>query len=145
TSGAVLTFRRFRFLSALLAFRALADVFTFVAAYQLGADAYIVSMWALRAIQYLLLCGLACQIVARMIEERRDLAPYIVGMAAVAGLGVGLFSHQADSLMNKFLDAEISASALLAILIVLGWAMKKMDLSGPWGWITVGFLVSVGG
>src|SRR5262249_40460704 len=50
-----------------------------------------------------------------------------------------------DSLMDKFLDAEISASALLAILITLGWAMKKMSLSGPWGWITVGFLVSVGG
>ena len=145
TSGAILTFRRFRLLSVLLAFRALADIFTFVAAYQLGADAYIASMWALRGVQYFLLCGLACQIVGRMIEERRDLAPYIVGMCAIAGLGVGLFSHQADSLMNKFLDAEISASALLAILITLGWAMKKMNLSGPWGWIAVGFLISVGG
>src|SRR5215831_4646894 len=94
TSGAILTFRRFRLLSVLLALRALADIFTFVAAYQLGADAYIASMWALRGVQYFLLCGLACQIVGRMVEEWRDLAPYIVGLSMGFGLLVAFVSGQ---------------------------------------------------
>ena len=145
TSGALLSFRRYRVLSALLAFRAFADIFTFIALRTLGGDAYGFAYWAVRAIQYLLLCALACQIMGRMLEERRDLAPYIVGLAGGFGLLVVLISGQSHTFADRFLDAEISASALLAILITLGWATKKMTVSGAWGWITVGFLVSIGG
>lgn len=145
-SGACLAYRsRLTILTAYLAFSAAADVITYLILWRFGGNAYGVAEWITEAVQYLILCALACQIVARMLEDYRRLTGLACGLCALLGVIVGFIWNRGETWAGKFLDSEISASMFLAAMIVLGWIGKKKDLEGTWRIVAIGLLVMASG
>jgi hypothetical protein len=142
-SGAYLYFRRSKILSCLLGVCAAGDLATFLL---FGSPFYSFAFWIYSAIKGLMLCGLACEILARFVAERNKAR--VRACAAILSFGgaavVAFFFWQGETLKDRFLDGEIAASMILLGLIGLGWITRLSYLSNVWRWIAAGFVLLVG-
>lgn len=145
-SGSLLAYRRRLWtLLSLLAFRALADIVTFSLWHSHFGKAYGYAWWSCQIIQYLLLCALAIQVIARMLVEHRELFPYVYGLVLIT-TGFAFHAFWVSGLkLEKFLNAEIAASCCLSAAILVGWMSRKAELQGRWKWIAGGIVISCAG
>src|SRR5215472_7781434 len=114
-SGAILAARRRTpLLPFLLGFRALMDV----ASLFLHGNAYGWAWWAGQVGQLAMLTLLCCQIAAKMLKDYRPVNGYAWGMGILVAFLTVLAWVNGDSLLHKWLDAQIAATmALSAVLL----------------------------
>jgi hypothetical protein len=110
-----------------LAFRALADIGTFLILFTFGPDAYGLAAWIGHFGQYALLCWLCCSLVARMMGERRYGA-YAAILAILLALGVVCGSGIGETLKERLLDGGILADSFLGQILLVGLMSKKVNL-----------------
>lgn len=135
--------RRLWSLWGLLTFLAFSDAIEFLL--RNTHPAYGYALWGCVAGQYAIMCSMAVQIVGRWVRENRRLTPY----AFLLGSGAMLLSMRAflvaDNWMSSFLDAEISASCSLALILLLGWISRKKPLEGLERGVAAGLIISIAG
>lgn len=141
TSGAILAYRkRLRILSALLAWRALADIITFCLWWH--EDAYRYTTWGARAVQYAILYALGMQIAAKMVADYRPMTQYVYRLIAIAGSLTAYAFAITDAWAQKFAAADAVTSFMLLAVVLVGWIARKKRLEEPWRMITLGLCIS---
>jgi len=133
-------------LKATFGYLAAADIACLIASTQPGWDAYIQAYWIVRAGKYMLLCIIAAVICGKMVKSHPCMTALL---ALVCALGAGCMSalifSAGASVGERLLDAGISASALLGMVLLVGWADRKKSLTLEWRVIAFGLLVLLAG
>lgn len=124
SAGAALSFRKHKPLFFYLAFRALADIGTFLILLTLGRDAYGIAAWIAHFGQYVLLCWLCCSLLARMMNEERYGA-YAAICATLLASVVTLVSSHGETLAQQLLDGAIAADSFLGLALLVGLFSQK--------------------
>lgn len=145
-AGAIRYRKTNRLLSFILAFCALTDALASVLKLHYSATAingwYA---WGQFALKELFLVWLACAICGVAVKQKSVafLSSAFISLATCAFIVV--FAFQGETLKDRLLDGEISATTIMLIIIAVAWVSKLCTIPPKWKIITLGFAVMVGG
>lgn len=131
SSGAALSFRKYKPLFFYLAFRAVSDVAIFLIRYTLGDYAYGWAYWGQQAGAALLLCWLCVAVFAQMVGEDQY-GPHATFLCVLGLAATVIGALRANSMAGAILGAAVNADLFLGLAMLVGLMSKKSRLSAEW-------------
>jgi len=144
SAGSILTFKRSRLLSVILAIIALMDIVTFFC-FRFWPEHYWQATWIRHAIRNMLLVLLGCSVCGMFAEKNRIQAGFTAGAISLFMTSlVFCIGMSGKTLGNKLLEGEIVACLILLAYIALAWIGSAGKLSADNKWTAAGFMVMIG-